>query len=1246
MECPELEVLSGELTAEIAAHVAGCEPCALVVEMSRERVWARACARFEDLLAVRGALPAAAAAELEAHLATCVACRAIADTMAPIDLPKVATLPVVPVTTYAFGREVARGGMGRVVAAQDLRIGRPVAVKELLDSSPSTAARFEREARITARLQHPGIVPIYEIGTWPDGTPFYAMRLVEGKTLSAALAEADNRLALLPSVIAACEAVAFAHAHDVIHRDLKPSNIMVGAFGETVVIDWGLAKTLDDADDRDVGPYRSLPGSDLTAVGEVMGTAAYMPPEQANAEPVDRRADVYSLGAILYHLLAGQAPYVGATSREIVEKVRTGPPAPLPASAPRDLASIVSKALARKPEDRYANAGELAAELQRFQTGRVVEAHDYSRGERVRRWVRRYRAAVIGSVAALVALLVAGSIGLAGVLRERDRADEQRDLATTHATREHQIAVDLLEEQGRQELLAGHEQRALAYFDAALTQGKDTPALRFMLARAMTGIERQDETLTCNASVAQLKRSPDGNRLIALCGETIHVWELPSKRALFAIKVAGAVKFVLPPHGDWIAVLGTKAVVLDAAGVPRELGATPSGAGFASDDEVIVGYRDGHVQRTQFLGTTSPVPLALKPGEYVTLFRDDGRIAVARTLAGEVRIFDVRTGRALAGLSPGPALIDVVASSNGRTVASCGLDHRVFVWKRDTVAYELHGQPSPIVGCGLSPSGRRLITASNNGQCTMWNLDTSLAIGTFNCMAMTKSIAYSSDEAMVVLGELDQISVVSVETATVLARYPARTTRPRTEFADGNRTIYVGDGTSVVSVAVSSPQIASFVPAPSQRLVAMSARGDRAITVDKTTGVIGVWRTDSGQRLFIPHMVTDPAIGEDSQYSLDLNRGLLAAWNGTDAAVAVDLDTGAEHTRAPMTKAEVLELSGDVLIMRGAEGSLIWNGKTKTMDRRFADGSIVAMLSPDGRHALAYKFSATATTWNVSIIDLESPVPTASFATPPFSPVGYDRSGRRFAVREEPGVSAGGSCVVYDAETGKRLSAQPAESATFDPAHEHLLISDGGISHVMRLADATLTGEFSAGESFLLSLDSTGAFAAGMFENTAHLAIFSTRDGRALAVFDDIAWDTELDSGRLYTPMFAPHWVPDQPTVVVEIGHGSVWKFPLETRPAADIHALISKRVPWRVVDGKIVAVLGQLRGTIKPAAAQLVTATRAPDGSVYRATADAAGHFTFEHLPVGTYAVKSGTAAANVNIDDFEPVNIDLVAP
>src|SRR5689334_3753827 len=138
-----------------------------------------------------------------------------------------AELPVVEPSAYARGPEVARGGMGRVIAARDLRVGRPVAVKELLVRAPQLAARFEREARVTARLQHPGIVPIYEIGRWPDGTPFYSMRMVDGRTLRDAIDSAATlvqRLALLPAVLAAAEAVAFAHAQRVIHRDLTPAN--------------------------------------------------------------------------------------------------------------------------------------------------------------------------------------------------------------------------------------------------------------------------------------------------------------------------------------------------------------------------------------------------------------------------------------------------------------------------------------------------------------------------------------------------------------------------------------------------------------------------------------------------------------------------------------------------------------------------------------------------------------------------------------------------------------------------------------------------------------------------------------------------------------------------------------------------------------------------------------------------------------------------------------------------------------
>src|SRR5262249_9553127 len=156
-------------------------------------------------------------------------------------------IPVVDPVVFDLGRELASGGMGRITRAFDRRLGREVAIKEVLD--PLMRARFEREAAITARLQHPAIVPIYEAGTWPDGSAFYTMRLVDGGTLADAIGKAATmpaRIALLPHVVAATEALAYAHSRRIIHRDLKPGNVLVGGFGETVVIDWGLAKELDD----------------------------------------------------------------------------------------------------------------------------------------------------------------------------------------------------------------------------------------------------------------------------------------------------------------------------------------------------------------------------------------------------------------------------------------------------------------------------------------------------------------------------------------------------------------------------------------------------------------------------------------------------------------------------------------------------------------------------------------------------------------------------------------------------------------------------------------------------------------------------------------------------------------------------------------------------------------------------------------------------------------------------------------
>jgi tetratricopeptide (TPR) repeat protein/predicted Ser/Thr protein kinase len=348
-----------------------------------------------------------------------------------------ARLPVVDNRHYELERELARGGMGKVMAARDRRLGRPLAIKVALADDVGLRARFEREAVLTARLQHHSIVPIYEAGRWPGGEPFYAMKLIEGKPLDRLVREAktlDDRLALFPHVIAVTDAMAYAHDHRVIHRDLKPSNVIAGDYGETVVIDWGLAKDLAE-EEEEVGGATGGGGVGSTVVGSVLGTPAYMPPEQAEGKPLDERADVYALGAILYHVLCGKPPYDGKSGQEIIQRVLAGPPEPLARrerEAPRDLQAVVAKAMARAPADRYANAKQLADDLRRFERGQLVAAHAYSRSELILRWLLRHRAIVAVAGAAIVVVAVASGLWLRAELRER-AAGQRRVVELLHA---------------------------------------------------------------------------------------------------------------------------------------------------------------------------------------------------------------------------------------------------------------------------------------------------------------------------------------------------------------------------------------------------------------------------------------------------------------------------------------------------------------------------------------------------------------------------------------------------------------------------------------------------------------------------------------------------------------------------------------------------------------------------------------------------------------------------------------------
>ena len=280
-------------------------------------------------------------------------------------------------TKYAFIKELGRGGMGTVYLAEDRELNRLVAIKVLTtpEVTEDLHDRMVREAQIIARLEHPGIVPVHDVGVLPDGRVFYAMKFVRGSRLDEYAAQNSSIGDRLRKFQAVCDAVAFAHAHGVIHRDLKPQNIMIGSFGEVLVLDWGVAKVMPqiNADFRGSISENPRQSASDTIGGTVIGTRDYMSPEQARGEisELDERADVYSLGAVLRFLLRDQSK---------VSK---------PAKA------ICSKAMAPAKESRYSTASELSADIGRLLDAGPVSAYQETAIEKVSRWVSKNRFLVL-----------------------------------------------------------------------------------------------------------------------------------------------------------------------------------------------------------------------------------------------------------------------------------------------------------------------------------------------------------------------------------------------------------------------------------------------------------------------------------------------------------------------------------------------------------------------------------------------------------------------------------------------------------------------------------------------------------------------------------------------------------------------------------------------------------------------------------------------------------------------------------
>jgi serine/threonine protein kinase len=442
-------------------------------------------------------------------------------------------------------RPHAQGGLGAVFVALDAELHREVALKQILEQhadNPVSRQRFLLEAEVTGGLEHPGIVPVYGLGTYQDGRPYYAMRFIRGDTLKDALADFHADLGikndpgrrslelrqLLRRFVDVCNAIEYAHGRGVLHRDIKPANIVVGKHGETLVVDWGLAKPLGHGEPGSAAGERTLipsscSGTADTLQGSTLGTPAYMSPEQAagDVENLGPRSDIYSLGATLYCLLTGEPPYKGdmVAALRAVQKGDFRPPRKLDPSIDRGLEAACLKAMALKPDHRYPAPRALAEDIERWMADEPVSALRETFSQRVRRWSRKHRTAVAAAAGLLVTSTVALAVGTVLITREWNEAQAQRNEARAQGQQARQ-AVHLLTkvaDSGFDEQIDPLQkeflENALAYYEQFTGRVADDPSVKLEHGRAyrqMGDIQRklgrlQESELAYRSALAMLE---------------------------------------------------------------------------------------------------------------------------------------------------------------------------------------------------------------------------------------------------------------------------------------------------------------------------------------------------------------------------------------------------------------------------------------------------------------------------------------------------------------------------------------------------------------------------------------------------------------------------------------------------------------------------------------------------------------------------------------------------------------------